>query len=97
LSEDSWSQWLDFDSASVGTAPESAGICVLHASMKIMYIGGAGNIRDLLRERLSDSCTSKAKRFRYRITAHYEQEKDQLLKEYAEKHEGKLPLCMENR
>jgi hypothetical protein len=89
-----WSQWLDFDRTSIEMAPESPGVCVLHASMKILYIGGSQNMRQELLNRLSDPCTSKAKRFRYIVTPEFEAIREQQVKEYVSKH-GKLPPCME--
>lgn len=89
-----WSEWLNFDRASVEAVPESPGVCMMHASMKVMYIGGSQNIRQTLLERLSDECTSKAKRFHYLLTPSYDQMKEQMLKKYAEKHGGSLPMCM---
>ena len=88
-----WSQWLDFDSASIETAPESPGACVMHENMKILYIGGSRNVRQELLSRLSDSCTSKAKRFRYIVTPDFEVIREQQVQEYVSKH-GKLPPCM---
>jgi hypothetical protein len=89
-----WSEWLDFDRTSVESVPESPGVCMMHASMKVMYIGGSANIRQILLECLLDSCTSKAKRFHYLLTPLYDQMKEQMLKDYAEKHGGSLPVCM---
>jgi hypothetical protein len=89
-----WSQWLDFDKAAVEAVPEAAGVCVMHASMKVLFIGGSQNIKKTLAERLSDECTGKAKRFRYMLTQSPDSVKEQMLKEYAEKHGGKMPLCM---
>lgn len=91
---DDWSQWLDFDRSSIETVPESPGVCVMHANMKIMYIGGSRNIRQELLGKLADQCAGKAKRFRYIATPEFESMKDQQLKEYTSKH-GKLPSCME--
>jgi len=91
---DEWSQWLEFDRANIETAPESPGVCVMHASMKVLYIGGSQNVRQELLGRLSDPCTGKAKRFRYMTTPSFESVKGQMLKEYVEKHGGQLPLCM---
>lgn len=89
-----WSQWLDFDRANVENAPESPGVCVMHASMKTLYIGGSNNIRQELLGRLSDPCTGKAKRFRFIVTSEFQSVKDQQVKEYVDKH-GRLPPCME--
>ena len=89
-----WSQWLNFDRASIETVPESPGACVMHASMKILYIGGGQNVRQELLGRLSDPCICKAKRFRYIVTPEFEAVRDQQVKEYVGKH-GKMPPCME--
>jgi hypothetical protein len=89
-----WSQWLDFDRPNVESVPESPGVCVMHASMKTLYIGGSDNIKQELVARLSDPCTNKAKRFRYILTSEFATIKEQQVKEYMNKH-GKLPPCME--
>jgi hypothetical protein len=91
----SWSEWLDFDRAGVEQVPEAAGVYMMHASMKVMHIGGSANMRKSLAELLSDPCTSKAKRFHYMIAEAYVETKEGLLKDYADKHAGKMPSCME--
>ena len=88
-----WSQWLDFVRSNIEALPESPGVFVMHANMKVLYIGGSTNIRQGLADRLSDECSASAKRFRYIFTQSPEAVRDSLLKEYAEKHQGKLPLC----
>lgn len=90
-----WSQWLDFDRQNVEAVPESPGACVMHASMKTLYIGGSRNVRQELLGRLADPCTSKAKRFRYIVIDDFEGVKEQQVKEYVGKH-GKLPPCMDH-
>lgn len=90
----SWSEWLDFDKASVDKVPEEAGVFLMHASMKIHYIGGSDNMRKSLAELLGDPCASKSKRFHYMRTTSFEVEKEKLVKDYADKHQGELPLCM---
>jgi hypothetical protein len=67
----------------------------MHAAMKILYIGKTTNLRQTILESLNDSCTKDAKRFKYSTTSEHEQIGTQLLKEYQEKHDGKLPKCME--
>jgi hypothetical protein len=94
MSNEGWSQWLDFDRTSVEALPESPGVCVMHASMKILYIGAGQNIRRELSSLLENPCTSKAKRFRYILTPEFDAKKEQHLKEYLSKH-GRLPPCME--
>ena len=92
--DDEWSQWLDFNRTNVEAVPELPGVSVLHASMKILYIGASNNLREELLSRLSDSCSSNAKRFRYVLTSAYEAVKEKQVNEYVGKH-GKLPPCME--
>lgn len=89
-----WSPWLDFDRLNIETTPESSGVFVMHASMKVLYIGGGQNMRQELLLRLSDTCTGKTKRFRYVVTSAFEALKEQMVREYMEKH-GKLPACMD--
>lgn len=93
--EASWSEWLDFDKSNVINIPECAGVFGMHAAMKILFIGSSQNLRNSLLESLSTPCIDKAKRFRYMITESPDVVKAQILKEYIEKHDGKLPLCME--
>ena len=90
----SWSPWLDFDNTNITTIPESAGVFMMHAAMKILFIGSGQNLRQSLFESLSVPCIEKAKRFRYMIIESHDKMKENLIKEYLEKHEGKLPLCM---
>lgn len=92
--KDEWSQWLDFESNNIEATPESPGVFVLHTNMKILFIGGSENLRHELLSRLSDPCTCKTKRFRFNLTSAFEALREQLIKEYVDKH-SKLPLCME--
>jgi hypothetical protein len=95
-SGESWSQWLDFDKFNVSSTPESAGVFSMHAAMKILFIGSSQNLRNSLLESLSKPCLDKAKRFRYMITDSPDKIKEQIIQDYIQKHNGKLPLCMEN-
>lgn len=97
--ENNWSEWLDFNLQTIETAvvADSPGVFKVHASMKILFIGSSKNLRQSLIESLSDPCISKAKRFSYLITENAEQVKDQLLREYREKHSGNLPQCMDEQ
>lgn len=90
-----WSSWLDFNEDSITNIPESEGVYKMHASMKILYIGNSDNIRKSLLESLADSCINKTTtRFSYAITKSSDKIKEFLLNEYRNKHDGKLPLCM---
>jgi hypothetical protein len=90
-----WSEWLDFDRAHVESVPEAAGVYLMHASMKVMRIDGSDDIRKSLLGLLADPCASKAKRFHYMLTQSHASVKEQLLKDYMDKHQGKMPVCME--
>ena len=92
--ETSWSQWMDFERKNVEDIPELSGVYMMHAAMKILYIGSGENLRQKLLESLSEPCISKAKRFRYMATQLPDEVKEQLLNEYLRKH-GKLPECIE--
>lgn len=95
LEELNWSEWLDFDKSTVENIPKGDGVYKMHASMKILYIGGnTQNIRQSLFDCLSDPCISKATRFSYALTDSADKVKEQLLNEYRSKHNGKLPTCM---
>jgi hypothetical protein len=68
----------------------------MHATMKILFIGSsAQSVRQSLLDYLSDSCISKATRFGYALTGSADKVKEQLLNEYRSKHNGKLPVYME--
>jgi len=92
-----WSEWKHFTEASVRETPEASGVFVMHADMKIFFIGGSENLRKILLECLSKPCLEKATRFKYLITPSYEKMRDDMLKEYIVKHNGKLPFCMEKQ
>ena len=90
-----WSEWLDFNQDNAKSIPESSGVFVMHTAMKILFIGSAQNLRASLLESLTAPCLENAKRFRYMVTDSQEKIKEQLMKDYIEKHNGKLPACME--
>jgi hypothetical protein len=91
-----WSEWFTFDKENVAKVPQKAGVFRMHASMKILYIGSSNDIQKGLSEALEAPCTSQALRFCYFETQSHQKIRAQLLDEYKEKHDGKLPLCMEN-
>lgn len=93
--EINWSEWLDFNEEQTAKVPESPGVYMMHAAMKILFIGGSTNLKQSIAESLKTSCISDAKRFRYFVTDSHEAIKGKLLKEYQEKHDGKPPKCME--
>jgi hypothetical protein len=93
-----WSDWLDFNKDTIDNkVPEDEGVYKMHASMKILHIGSSYNLKQSLLESLSNSCISdKPARFSYATTQSSEKIKEFLLNEYRNKHNGKLPICMES-
>lgn len=95
MSEDiKWSDWLDFSQEQVEKTPESPGVYMMHAAMKILYIGDTDNLKKSIMESLSANCVCDAKRFRYFATPSHDEIKQRVLDEYKKKHDGKMPLCM---
>ena len=94
--ENAWSDWLDFNEQTISKIPRSAGVYMMHASMKILFIGGSENIKDSIQDKEKEQCITKATRVRYMQTSSYEQIADDLIKDYRDRHEGKLPQCMQN-
>jgi hypothetical protein len=90
-----WSSWLDFDHTNIGNIPESEGVYKLHASMRILVIGSGKNLRQSLTQDLTNPCIRKGARFSYAVTESADTVRENLLTEYRDKHDGKLPLCME--
>ena len=89
-----WSDWLDFGKEQAEKTPELPGVYMMHAAMKILYIGNTDNLRKSVTEALSSRCVCDAKRFRYFATSTHGTIKESLLEEYKKKHDGKMPLCM---
>jgi len=94
MSEISWSDWLDFNSEQIAKIPTDSGVYMMHASMKILYIGNSANLRQTVLESINNPCIKDAKRFKYSSIDNHEQVRTQLIKEYQEKHEGQMPRCM---
>ena len=92
--ENTWSDWLDFNEETISKIPQLAGVYMMHASMKILFIGGSENIKKNIQEKEKEPCISKATRVRYMQTLSYEQVSEDLIKDYHDRHEGKIPQCM---
>jgi hypothetical protein len=90
-----WSPWLDFNRDNIINIAESEGVYRMHAAMKILFVGSSENLRRSLFECLSNPCISKAERFSYAMTLSSCKAKEKLLTEYRNRHDGRLPSCME--
>ncbi|MDH3488831.1 MAG: hypothetical protein OEL56_00125 [Nitrosopumilus sp.] len=88
-----WSEWLDFNQNMISKTPETSGVFMMHAGMKILYIGGSENMRKTI-ENISEKCVSDATRFRYSVEKDFEKRKRKLIADYKKRHEGKSPECM---
>ena len=95
LNNETWSDWLDFNGDTISKIPQTAGIYMMHASMKILFIGGSENIKNSIQDKEEEQCISKATRVRYMQTSSYEKLAEDLIKDYQDRHEGKLPQCMQ--
>src|SRR5919199_130041 len=90
-----WSPWLDFNRDNITAIAESEGVYKMHAAMKILFVGSSENIRQSLFDCLSNPCISKAERFSYAMSQSSYKVREQLLNEYRNRHNGRLPRCME--
>ena len=90
-----WSPWLDFNRDNITKISELEGVYRMHEGMKILFVGSSQNLRESLLGCLSDPCTGKAKRFSYAVTQPADKAKEHLLNEYRNKHNGRLPICMQ--
>lgn len=95
MKEYAWSEWCDFNPPAVAAAPETPGVFMMHASMKILYIGGAGSIREGLTESMGMPCARDATRFKYMEEAEYGKIRDEIVADYRKRHDGDLPRCMQ--
>lgn len=96
--EDEWSEWLDFNRETISSlVPEETGLFKVHASMKVLYIGIAQNLKKALQDSIVDPCLCKGQRFSYMVNHDsLDNLKMELLKDYKLRHNGKLPACMES-
>lgn len=94
--QNAWSDWLDFNEETISKIPELSGVYMMHASMKILFIGGSENIKTSIQDKDKDPCILRATRVRYMQTSSFEQITEDLIKDYQDRHEGKLPQCMES-
>jgi hypothetical protein len=93
-SQYSWSDWLDFSQDGISGAPEKPGVFMMHAAMKVLFINNSTNLKKSLQDSLSVPCISEAKRFRFMISDDHEKIKKELIEDYKNRHDGKMPSCM---
>lgn len=94
MSQENWSQWLNFSQDMFTEIPNSSGVFMMHQAMKILYIGGSSNLKNSILEMSNDPCASKATRFRYKEEKDYEKVCNELIEDFKKRHEGNLPGCM---
>ena len=93
-SQYSWSDWLDFSQNGVLSVPEKPGVFMMHAAMKVLFIDNSTNLKKSLQESLTMPCVSEAKRFRFMVSDEHEKIKQDLIEDYKNRHDGKMPSCM---
>ncbi|WP_255458166.1 hypothetical protein [Nitrosarchaeum sp. AC2] len=58
-SDNTWSDWLDFNEETISKIPQSAGVYMMHASMKILFIGGSENIKKAYKKKKKNHASQK--------------------------------------
>jgi len=94
-SELNWSEWFEFNQENISKVPSLGGVFRMHQNMKMMYIGNSDNIQKRLSQLLVEVCICDSKRFCFIESSNHEQIKEQVLNDYKNRHEGKLPKCMQ--
>ena len=94
MSTVSWSDWLDFNKETINNTPETPVVFMMHAAMKILYIGNSHNLRSELLESLNNPCISESTRFRYASIENHTKIQDELIEDYKKRHDDKMPKCM---
>ena len=92
--DNKWSEWLDNNHEIIAQIPEIPGVFMMHASMKILLIGGSNNIKKSISEALEKKCASQATRLRFRAEENFEKIKEELIADFKKRHEGNIPQCM---
>ena len=90
----SWSDWLDLNENIISNIPKNAGVYSMHLAMKILFIEGTENLQESIQEKLKHPEISENTRVKFMKTASYESITNDLIKDYKNRHDGKLPLCM---
>ena len=94
MSDTDWSEWLDFSQEIFEKIPKSPGVFMMHAAMKILFIGGSNNMKKTIEDISSEECISKSTRVRYRKEESFEKIKHELIVDFKKRHQGQLPSCM---
>ncbi|MHA7647045.1 hypothetical protein [Nitrosopumilus sp. S4] len=94
MTEDNWSEWLDFNQEHFKDIPEMAGVFMMHQSMKILFIGGSENIKESIIKLSTNDCIKNATRFKYKKEENFEKNSIELIEDFKKRHEGTFPGCM---
>ncbi len=92
--ENKWSEWLDNNQKIISKIPEKPGVYMMHASIKILLIGGSRNMKKSIAEDLEKKCVSNSTRIRFREEMNFDEIKNELISDYKKRHEGNIPQCM---
>ena len=90
----------EFTLQNLNKAPDKAGVYALFDGNEIIYYGRAQGGDVTIRSRLKDhksgregSCTSNASHYMREVTSSPVKREQELLEEYKQTHNGKLPRC----
>ena len=92
--ENKWSDWLDNNHEIILKIPEKPGVYMMHAAMKILFVGGSSNMKNAITEILEKKCVSKTTRVRFREEDDFDKIKEEIIVDYKKRHEGNMPHCM---
>lgn len=92
--QNSWSDWSDFNEDNISDIPHLPGVFMMHSAMKIITIEGTKNIKNSIKEKLSNPHILENTRLRYMTTENFEKISKDLVRDYKNRHEGNLPSCM---
>jgi len=94
----SYSDWVPFNTETIGKAPIKAGVYFLGSEHETTYIGASNNIQQRLREHMNstDSCIKNTVSFCYHETLFPEAEEEKQLTAFQYEH-GRLPKCNKSK
>ena len=92
--QNTWSNWLDFKRNVLLDIPQTEGVFMMHAAMKILFIEGTANLKKSIEEKFNHPGITDNARLRFMNTSSYEKIAEELIKDYRIRHNGNSPLYM---
>ena len=82
MEQKEWSEWLDFSENTIKNISNSAGVFMMHSSMKILFIEGTEDIKKSIEGKMKHPCITNTTRLRYMNTPDYEKIANELITDY---------------